>query len=674
MRTEFAKLLKQIKKANPDVDDKLVRKAYSVADQAHQGQMRLSQEPYITHCLEVASILTGMGMDITTITASLLHDVIEDTDVTFEALEADFGTDIARLVDGVTKIGTMPRAEVQPTDEEKQAANLRKMLVATAQDIRVILIKLADRLHNLRTIEYLPKHKIQKICQETLDIYVPIANRMSLSNIQWELEDHAFHHLKPIEYKEIARAVAMKRGERETLLKERIQFIEERLQEAEVNARVFGRPKHLYSIYQKMEKQGKSYEEVQDVMAIRIVTQTVSGCYNALGVIHHLWPPVPGRFKDYIARPKVNMYQSIHTTVMMEGNKPFEAQIRTEEMDRISREGIAAHWKYKDLIDDGDDTSNKQLLWLRQMQDWLKDAHAPDELFDSLRRDISTFAVFVNTPRGEVKELAQGATPIDFAYSIHSDVGHHCIGAKVNGHLVPLRYHLQHGDTIEILTSKNQNPHRDWLDIVVTGRARTRIRQRLREMDEFPEKPRTGKGESREVDGPRRSTPVVKPRIKDVDEKTRRQMIRIEGQKGMATTIAKCCNPMPGDPVIGYLTKRHSISIHRADCRLLEKKENDTERLVGASWEGDTMMESTLLVHIGSRPNVLADITNAIRPMNIEMIHAEFRADKNGESVFEFQFETTDRQRIERVSRAIMNVSGVRRVSELSETNIAVGS
>jgi GTP pyrophosphokinase len=674
MRTEFAKLLKQIKKANPDIDEKLIRKAYSVADQAHQGQMRLSGAPYINHCLEVAGILTGMGMDSSTITASLLHDVIEDTDVTFGDLEKEFGTDIARLVDGVTKIGTMPRAEVQPTDEEKQAANLRKMLVATAQDIRVILIKLADRLHNLRTIEYLPEQKIKKICQETLDIYVPIANRMSLSNIQWELEDHAFHHLHPVEYKETAKAVAMKRSERETLLKKQIHFIEERLKEAEVTARVIGRPKHLYSIYQKMEKQGKTYDEVQDVMAIRIITQTVSGCYNALGVIHHLWPPVPGRFKDYIARPKINMYQSIHTTVTLEGNRPFEAQIRTEEMDRTSREGIAAHWKYKDLIADSDDTSNKQLLWLQQMQDWLKDAHAPDELFDSLRRDISTFAVFVNTPRGEVKELPQGATPIDFAYSIHSDVGHHCIGAKVNGHLVPLRYHLQNGDTIEILTSKNQNPHMDWLDIVVSGRARTRIRQRLRDMDELPDLNRSSKGESRSVNGPRRSNPVQKPRIKEVDEKTRRQMIRIEGQKGMATNIAKCCNPMPGEPVIGYLTKRHSISIHRADCRLLEKKENDTERIVGASWEGDELIESTLLVHIGSRPNVLADITNAIRPMNIEIIHAEFRPDKNGESVFEFQFETTDRQRIDRVSRAILNVSGVRRVSESAETDVAVGN
>ncbi len=672
MRTEFTRLLKIVKKTHPDVDEDLIRRAYRVADKAHQGQMRLSQEPYITHCLGVAANVARLGMDAKTISASLLHDVLEDTSVTYDELKDEFGEDIANLVDGVTKIGGLHLADVEPTREEKQAANLRKMLVATAKDIRVILIKLADRLHNLRTIEHLPEKKIRRICQETLDIYVPMANRLSLSHWQWELEDHAFHHLKPEEYKKIAQHVAMKRREREVLLNEQMAFIEERLQEAEVNARVFGRPKHLYSIYQKMIKQGKTYDEVLDLLAVRIITQTVSGCYNALGVIHHAWPPQGGRFKDYIAAPKPNMYQSIHTTVMLEGGRPIEVQIRTEEMDRASREGIAAHWKYKDGSEKVDTKAESQLTWLRQMYDWLKDTHAPEELFDSLRREVSTTAIYVNTPKGEVIELPEGATPLDFAYSIHSDIGDHCVGAKVNGNMVPLRYHLQQSDVVEVLTARHQTPHSDWLDIVVTGRARTRIRQRLRNMDEMPD---VGPGESRAVATQQiRKAKQTKAPVKETSPHSRSKAILIEGQRDMEVSFAKCCNPQQGDPVIGYITKRQGITVHKPDCKLLGKTGRHTERMVAASWEGMALIEARLKVMIGSRPNALIDMTTVMKPINIDIMEATFIDNHQSESTFDFRFLTTDRDRVERVKVVLNQVVGVRKVVEVTDTEIAANN
>ena len=661
MRTEFAKLLKLVRKANSEADEALIRRAYRFAEKAHRTQMRKSGEPYITHCLAVANHLVALGMDSTTVSAGILHDVLEDTEVTLEELETEFNHDIALLVDGVTKIGGMHIAATPVTREEKQAENLRKMLVATARDVRVIIIKLADRLHNLQTIEFLDKNQIERICRESLDIYVPMANRLGLSRWQWEMEDHAFQRLHPREYKEIARLVAMKRREREALLNEIITFLEERLKEAEVTARVIGRPKHLYSIYHKMEGQGKTFDQVYDVLALRIITQTVGGCYNSLGVVHHLWPPVGGRFKDFIAVPKLNMYQSIHTTVTYEGSIPIEIQIRTEEMDRASREGIAAHWKYKDGVQRVDQNTENQLRWLRQMYEWLEDAQAPDELFDSLRRDISMSAVYANTPNGEVKELPVGATPIDFAYMIHSDIGHRCIGARVNGSMVPLRYHLETGDVVEILTSKNQTPHVDWLEVVVTGRARTRIRQKLRELRMLP--PIAGGG-PRPTSPERVSRPKAKIRV--VDEATRQKLVRIEGASGMEISFAKCCRPMPGNPIIGYMTKRQGLTIHKGDCRLLEKSEHAAERMVEASWEGDTVIDTTLQVTVGSRPNVLADITGAIRPMNLEISHAEYQSGDNGASIFEFMFRAPDRTTADRVIRLLRNVSGVTQVDSVA--------
>lgn len=676
------KLLKILKKNFPQADLEIVRKTYRLAVTAHQGQERLSGEPYIIHSLAVAQNLAGLGLDPITCAAGLLHDVLEDTDITHTGLKKDFGEEIATLVEGVTKISNLTVSKEEKEAERyelphgahvrreiKQAQNIRKMLVATAKDVRVIMIKLADRLHNIRTLEYLPKDKRERIARETLEIYAPLAHRLGISNWKWELEDHAFHVLMPEEYREIASQVAMKRKERETDLKETILYLENRLQEAEVQARVIGRPKHLYSIYQKMVRQGKDFNEVLDIQAVRIITSTESGCYNALGVVHSTWTPIPGRLKDYIAMPKLNMYQAIHTTVMRVTGRPMEVQIRSEEMDRTAREGIAAHWVYKEGKHGKDHRLDDQLSWLRQMYEWIKDAHAPEDLMDNMRQDFKAANTYVFTPKGEVKELPKGATPLDFAYLIHSDIGHHCMGARVNNRMVPLRYHLQTGDVVEILTSKNQTPHLDWVDIVVTGRARTSIRQRLRELgmleplhaQQASEKHRDGHTPSpRPITAP---TPARK--VRQVDDATRHKLIRIEGWKGMGVQFAKCCDPMPGHAIIGYITKSQSISVHRADCRAFAKSPRDSNRIVEASWEGEDAIETGIRIQMGMRPNAIADITNALRPMNLEILRAQYGPGETGQAVFDFVFMANDRSTIDRVMRTLRTVTGVTLVDKL---------
>ncbi|MBI2434320.1 MAG: bifunctional (p)ppGpp synthetase/guanosine-3',5'-bis(diphosphate) 3'-pyrophosphohydrolase [Candidatus Hydrogenedentes bacterium] len=667
MRTHFAKLLKQLKKNWATSNLEVVRKAYRAADHAHHGQIRLSGEPYILHSILVAQILAKLGLDPVTCAAGLLHDVLEDTKMTRAELQHEFGDEIAALVDGVTKISSLHLPGQAVTYEVKQAQNIRKMLVATAKDVRVILIKLADRLHNIRTIEFLPRAKQERIARETLEIYSSLAHRLGINTWKWELEDHAFHVLMPQEYKMIAAQVATKRHEREAQLNETIEFLDARLTEAEVNARVIGRPKHLYSIFNKMATQGKDFNEVMDIQAVRIITQTEAGCYNALGVVHSLWTPVPGRLKDYIAMPKLNMYQGIHTTVMRENGKPMEIQIRSEEMDKTAREGIAAHWIYKEGQRHKDKKLDEQLSWLRQMYEWLKDAHAPEELMEAMRRDFKAKYLYVFTPKGEVKELQSGATPLDFAYLVHSDIGHHCIGAKVNGRMVPLRYHLQTGDVVEILTSKNQTPHLDWVDIVVTGRARTSIRQRLRELGllepvEAPHKHREARPHQVIRPLPR---PVVQQPVRNVDEPTRQKMICIDGAKGLAVQFGKCCNAMPGHAVIGYVTKSMAVTVHRADCKSFANTYRDAARVVPASWEGDQVLETAVRVVTGPRPNVLADITNALRPMNIEILRAQYGPGDNGSSHFDFVFEAPDHETIERVCRTLGTLNGISQVTQL---------
>ncbi|MCC6143665.1 MAG: bifunctional (p)ppGpp synthetase/guanosine-3',5'-bis(diphosphate) 3'-pyrophosphohydrolase, partial [Candidatus Hydrogenedentes bacterium] len=475
------------------------------------------------------------------------------------------------------------------------------------------------------------------------------------------------------EYKQIAARVAMKRREREAYLNECIAFLQQRLTESEVVARVIGRPKHLYSMYQKMVRQGKDFDQVMDIEGLRIITQTVSGCYNALGSVHSIWTPIPGRFKDYIAMPKLNMYQAIHTTVMREGGKPLEIQIRTEDMDRTAREGIAAHWVYKEGSRQKDQRLDEQLQWLRQMYEWLQEAHAPDELMETVRRDFNVSHVYVFTPKGEVKELPMGATPLDFAYAVHSHIGHHCIGARVNDRMVPLRYNLQTGDIVEILTSKNQHPHKDWVDVVVTGRARTKIRQKLREIGELePADPVELKAKSRDPrpeprPEARREARITRPPrpVRLVDDATRQKLIRIQGAKGMHTQFAKCCNPMPGHAVLGYVTKSCVITVHRADCKHFAKSQRDADRIIAAGWEGEGHFETGVRVVIGARPNVLADITNALRPLNIDITKARFEPGTEGKSYFDFIFDADDERGIDRVVRTLNMVQGVTEVQTL---------
>jgi len=652
MRTEFTKLLKFIRKNAPDADLELLRKAYRFADRAHRGQMRLSGEPYITHCLAAARILAGLKLDMTTIAAGLLHDVLEDTAVTHDELLREFGPTITNLVDSVSKISALPSPG--KTIAESQAASIRKMLVATVDDVRVLVVKLADRLHNMRTIEYLPPEKIERISRETMEIYAPLAHRLGIARWKWELEDHAFHRLNPVEYKTIASRVAMKRREREAWLAETIDFLKGQLAGDGIQAEVVGRPKHLYSIYRKMLQQGKDFDEVRDIQALRIVTTNAPECYAALGTVHGLWTPISGRFKDYIAMPKANRYQSIHTTVMCEKGVPLEIQIRTEEMDHTAQEGIAAHWRYKEGEMTPDQKTEENLRWLRQMYEWMQEAHNPQDFLEGVRRDVQMSEIFVFTPKSEVKELPAGSTPLDFAYAVHSDIGDHCIGARVNGRIVQFNHNLRTGDMVEILTSKNQTPHVDWLDITITTRARSKIRQRLREMGEL-EPLETAKAKT----APQRPPAPPKPQVRMVDDATRGKLIRIEGKKDMQVQFAKCCNPMPGHAIVGYTTRHPGITVHRSECGTFGRAKPDPKRLVDVSWASENQIRAAMRVTTSPRSSILADITSAIVPLNITITEAQFKHDDDGRRYFDFVFDAPNRGAVDRVTRIIKTVAGV---------------
>ena len=459
----------------PNLDTKRLFDAFTYADTEHHGQLRKSGEPYIIHPLAVADIVADLGLDVDSVIAALLHDCIEDTDATHEEIAKKFGEPVAELVEGVTKLTKVKYTST----EEKQMENLRKMLIAMSKDIRVILIKISDRLHNMRTMEYQSPAKQKQKSLETMEIYAPIAHRLGINSIKWELEDLSFFYLEPNKYKQVSRMVTESRAEREKYLADVIAVLHEEMGKVGISAQIMGRPKHLYSIYQKMTKKGKGFSEIYDLIAVRIITSSVKDCYSALGAVHTLWHPMPGRFKDYIAMPKFNMYQSLHTTVMGPAGRPLEVQIRTEEMHRNSEYGVAAHWRYKETgasRPGAADNLDAQLAWLRQMVDWQDETEDSREFLKSLKMDLDDTEVFVFTPKGEVMSLRAGSTPVDFAYAIHTEVGNHCVGAKVNGSIVPLSYQLQVGDRVEVLTQKSASPSRDWLNIVKTPSARSKIR------------------------------------------------------------------------------------------------------------------------------------------------------------------------------------------------------
>jgi GTP pyrophosphokinase len=708
--TQLDALIEEIPKYQPGADLEVLHRAYRFSERSHQGQRRASGEPYVSHPLEVASLLVDFKMDVTTVTAGLLHDVLEDTSTTKADLEAEFGKEIADLVDGVTKIGKLAFS----SREERQAENFRKMLVAMARDLRVLMIKLADRLHNMRTLDYLPADKARKIAQETLDIYAPLAHRLGMAKVKAELEDLALRTLSPDAYMDLQKRVAKRRLEREADINHVIAILERKLLEVGIESQIRGRPKHFYSIFKKMHDQGREFDEIYDLTAVRVITNSVRDCYGALGVIHSLWKPVPGRFKDFIAMPKVNMYQSLHTTVIGPKGDPVEIQIRTWEMHRIAEEGIAAHWLYKEKRS-GKDKLDESLLWLRQLLETQQDTKDPREFLDSVRVDLFPDEVYVFTPKGDVKALPEGATPIDFAYAVHTKVGEHCVGAKVNGKLVPLRYTLRQGDIVEIVTSPNQHPSRDWLKLVKSTRARAKINQWLkveerarsiqlgRELFEREAKKyrlnasallasddvlrvasdlgyptpddvlaaigygkasvhqllnKLAPGATLETVERPKATPGARPKTD--------QGVRIRGVDDLLVRFAKCCNPLPGDQIVGFITRGRGLTVHARDCLTVVKSVLDRERLVNVEWDvAEPAQESAkrpvrIAVYIGrDRPGLLSEITGAISSRNGNITKAEVEVTDDRRGINNFVVEVSDLRQLQDIMSSIREVPDV---------------
>lgn len=711
---DFDSLEKQILSYSPSADLDLIRKAYMFAKEAHSGQHRVSGELFISHPLGVAMILADLELDIPTIAASLLHDVVEDTDYTIEDIEKNFGSEIAILVDGVTKLGKLEFK----TKEEQQAENLRKMFFAMAKDIRIILIKLADRLHNMRTLKSMPEEKQREKAMETIDIFAPLAHRLGISKIKWELEDLAFRYLEPEHYYDLVEKVAKKRQERENHINKMIEILNERLLATGINAEIQGRPKHFYSIYKKMKDQNKTFEQIYDLTAVRVIVNTVKDCYGALGVVHTLWKPIPGRFKDYIAMPKPNMYQSLHTTVIDSSGDPLEIQIRTYEMHKTAEYGIAAHWRYKE----GDKNSNEfeqKLSWLREILDWQRELRDAKDFMENLKIDLFTDEVYVFTPKGEVIDLPMGSCPIDFAYRIHTDVGNRCIGAKVNGKMVPLDYKLANGDIVEIVTSGHSNgPSRDWLNIVKSPQAKNKIRQWFKKErrdeniargKEMLEKEAHRQGYDiyqlikfdfmnnllkrmsfaniddmfaaigygavttkqilqKILDEYKKSVKLNKPEIliekSNTKLKTKKKIdhgIKIDGIDNLLVKFSRCCNPVPGDKIIGYITRGRGVSIHRQDCKNVSRGVFDKERLVDVKWEGfeETSYPVEIQASAYDRPGILSEIINLVGDMktNIDAINA--RTTKDGVAIIDLILEINNKQHLENVMQKIKKINGI---------------
>ncbi|MGB9682070.1 MAG: RelA/SpoT family protein, partial [bacterium] len=629
---------------------KLINSAYEFSISAHNGQRRKSGEDFFTHPFEVAKILYSMDADATTIAASLLHDVVEDTDIDIETIEKNFGREIALLVEGVTKLSKLTSTNT----EERQAENLRKMFLAMAKDMRVIFIKLADRLHNMRTLSYLPPDKQRTIAQETLDIFAPLAHRLGMWRIKWELEDLSFKYLEPEEYREISRLVAKTRREREEYIQEAISIIKDNLDPLGIVAEIQGRPKHLYSIYMKMKRENLAFDQIYDLLGIRIIVESTKDCYAVLGIIHSLWKPIPGRFKDYIAVPKSNMYQSLHTTVIGPRGEPLEIQIRTYQMHRIAEYGIAAHWKYKEGKTDKD--FDRKLSWLRQLLEWQKDMQDAREFVEQVKVDLFEDEVFVFTPKGDVVSLPREATPVDFAFRIHTEIGIHCVGAKVNGRIVPLDYKLNSGEIVEILTSKSATPSLDWLSFVNTNSAKNRIRQYFKRLKreesitrgreilekelkriqgDLPEKMRelewaplleTFKFSSPEelffaIGNGDITSPQIQQALNVVPQEEKIVVlpkredgkgIFINGIDNVLVRLAQCCNPLPGDEIIGYITQGRGVTIHRKECNNV--KNLSKEKLIDVYWAPNNLYRFNARIDVYARDRVglLKDILTEV--------------------------------------------------------------
>ena len=711
-------LLAQIQQYNPNSDLSLIIKAYNFAERAHEGQIRKSGEKYFIHPFEVAKILAQLDMDDATIIAGLLHDVIEDTRHGYEQIKKEFGEEVASLVEGVTKLGRLS----YETKEERQAESLRKMFLAMAKDIRVIIIKLADRLHNMRTLKYMDEEKKKEKAKETLEIYAPIAHRLGISKIKWELEDLALRYLDPEGYYDLVEKVAKKRQEREEYINEVIKQLKESLASLNLEYEISGRSKHFYSIYRKMVYQHKSFEEIFDLTAIRVIVETVKDCYAVLGVVHTMWKPIPGRFKDYIAMPKPNMYQSLHTTVIGPNGEPFEIQIRTWDMHRTAEYGIAAHWKYKEGRKDDNELDDK-LRWLRQLLEWQRDMKDPKEFMESLKIDLFTNEVFVFTPKGDVIDLPAGSTPIDFAYKIHSDIGNSCVGAKVDGRMVPINYELKNGNIVEILTSNHSNgPSRDWLKFVKSTQAKNRIRQWFRKerREENIEKGREmlekeirrngyevqtlarpqwlnqfvkkynfnniedlyaaiGYGgillnqivpklkqlyrqmQKEEKGHTTEPIPVQSRTYKTREKDKNTQGVKVKGSDNILVRFAKCCTPVPGDEIIGFITRGRGVSIHRKDCVNILREADSAERFIEVEWDEDkqSSYQTEIQIIAADRKGLLSEITEVISDAKLTVTAINARSNKEKIATINLTIEITNVQQLDRLINKTKSMQGV---------------
>lgn len=675
---EFKHLIDTIHTYLPQAKCDDVTKAYNLAEEAHKDQRRVSGEPYILHPLAVAQILADMKIDTTTITASLLHDVVEDTSYTLEDIKKMFGKEVAFLVDGVTKLSRLNYR----TKEDQQLNSMRKMFLAMAKDVRVVVIKLADRLHNMRTLRYMRSDKQKRIAQETLEIFAPLAHRLGIFNIKWELEDLSFRYLEPDKYYDLVDQMKQKRHVREEIVNEAIDVLKKALDEAHIHCEINGRPKHFYSIYKKMKKDNRDLSQVYDLFAIRVIVDDVKDCYGVLGIVHSLWKPLPYRFKDYIAMPKPNNYQSLHTTVIGTRGQPVEIQIRTWEMHRIAEYGVAAHWRYKE----GNQTANKDAFdekmgWLRNLLEW-QDTSNPKEFVNALKLDAFSDEVFVFSPRGDVIDLPQGSIPIDFAYRIHTDVGHRCVGAKINGKIVPLDYKLKNGDIVEIITSKVGKPSLDWLNIVGSSESRSKIRSWFKKENREENIAKGLDALERECKrlghdwkalnvggrlgrvakqmnagseddlvaavgygGFAVNTVLIKLlelHKKDLQKqeektnslaaleklKTKKPVkhngtgILVKGEPGLLVRLAKCCSPVPGDPIIGFITRGRGVSVHRADCPNVTHGQNDVDRLIDVEWDydGNERFEVNMEIVAYDRTGIMAEIMATLAEMKISIL------------------------------------------------------
>ncbi len=697
-------IIERIHAYAPGADMAPLSRAHAFSTAAHAGQKRRSGEPYIHHPLEVAGILAQLKLDLPSIVAGLLHDVVEDTPHTHDDIQADFGEEVASLVSGVTKIDRI----VFRSNQEKQAENFRKMIVSMASDIRVLLIKLGDRLHNMRTLGALPDEKQRHIAQETLDIYAPLANRLGIGWIKSELEDHCLHYLHPDIYKDLAQKVARDQSRQERYIHTVIGILQKSMADDNLVGRVTGRSKHLFGVYQKMEKRGIPFEEVYDLRGVRIITQTKMHCYALLGLIHSLWMPVPGRFKDYIAIAKSNLYQSLHTTVVGPRGRNVEFQIRTEEMHKVAEEGVAAHWVYKEgkRVNPQDE---KLFAWLRQLSEWQEEIANSRQFMESVRTDLFADVIYLFTPKGDVKEMMKGSTPIDFAYAVHTEVGNHCVGAKVDGRIVPLNYTLRNGDKVDILTSPSQRPGKDWLSIAKTAKAKTKIRHLLREAEQVSNleigkkiverelrkahlSPSAalksdrmlagvkevgihsmealfmavgyGKISAQQVIQPLLSEPHLKEGLKDKILKKvgiGQGHVVVKGLSDILVQISKCCNPVPGDRIIGFITRGRGVSIHTTECPNIDQLDYNEERIVEVGWDRKSQEAHPVNIHVATidRPGLLASVSSAIATAASNIRQADIVTTEDKKGVLRFRIDIVDTQHLEKILKNIEKVDGV---------------